>query len=84
MTIVFTVMFYHFPSGLNLWLSSMALGILQQWLMTRKMVKEDHNLGERYCSPLSTIVHVIQAWEDFLRNKKRFWASKSSINGCVH
>ncbi len=37
MTIVFTVMFYHFPSGLNLyWLSSMALGILQQWYMTRK------------------------------------------------
>ena len=39
MTIVFAVMFYHFPSGLNLyWLSSMALGILQQWMMTRKMV----------------------------------------------
>ena len=40
MTIVFTVMFYHFPSGLNIyWLSSMALGILQQWWMTRKMKK---------------------------------------------
>lgn len=38
MTVVFTVMFYNFPSGLNLyWLSSMALGILQQWWMTRKM-----------------------------------------------
>ena len=38
MTIVFTVMFYNFPSGLNIyWLSSMALGILQQWWMTRKM-----------------------------------------------
>ncbi len=37
MTIVFTVMFYHFPSGLNIyWLSSMALGILQQWIMTRR------------------------------------------------
>ncbi|MBS0620413.1 MAG: membrane protein insertase YidC [Verrucomicrobia bacterium] len=37
MTIVFTVMFYHFPSGLNIyWLSSMLLGILQQWVMTRK------------------------------------------------
>ncbi|MBI3236321.1 MAG: membrane protein insertase YidC [Chlamydiales bacterium] len=37
MTIVFTVMFYHFPSGLNIyWLSSMALGILQQWFMNRK------------------------------------------------
>jgi YidC/Oxa1 family membrane protein insertase len=41
MTIVFTVMFYHFPSGLNIyWLSSMALGILQQWLMSRKMLKK--------------------------------------------
>ncbi|MBS0604037.1 MAG: membrane protein insertase YidC [Verrucomicrobia bacterium] len=41
MTIVFTVMFYHFPSGLNIyWLSSMALGILQQWMMTRKMMKK--------------------------------------------
>ena len=40
MTIVFTVMFYHFPSGLNLyWLSSMGLGILQQWFMMRKMKK---------------------------------------------
>ncbi len=38
MTIVFTVMFYHFPSGLNIyWLSSMALGILQQWVMNRRM-----------------------------------------------
>lgn len=38
MTIVFTVMFYNFPSGLNIyWLSSMALGILQQWWMTRKI-----------------------------------------------
>ncbi len=42
MTIVFTVMFYHFPSGLNIyWLSSMALGILQQWMMTRKMGKNN-------------------------------------------
>jgi YidC/Oxa1 family membrane protein insertase len=41
MTLVFTVMFYHFPSGLNIyWLSSMALGILQQWLMTRRMLKK--------------------------------------------
>jgi YidC/Oxa1 family membrane protein insertase len=38
MTIVFTVLFYNFPSGLNLyWLSSMLLGILQQWWMTKKM-----------------------------------------------
>lgn len=40
MVIVFTVMFYHFPSGLNIyWLSSMLLGILQQWYMTKKMAK---------------------------------------------
>lgn len=41
MTVVFTVMFYNFPSGLNIyWLSSMLLGILQQWLTTKKMAKE--------------------------------------------
>lgn len=38
MTVVFTLMFYNFPSGLNLyWLSSMLLGILQQWWTARKM-----------------------------------------------
>lgn len=37
MTAVFSVMFYHFPSGLNIyWLSSMLLGILQQWWTQRK------------------------------------------------
>jgi YidC/Oxa1 family membrane protein insertase len=37
MAVVFTFMFYNFPSGLNLyWLSSMLLGILQQWYMNRK------------------------------------------------
>jgi YidC/Oxa1 family membrane protein insertase len=41
MVIVFTVMFYKFPSGLNIyWLSSMLLGILQQWWMTRKVPKK--------------------------------------------
>ncbi len=41
MTVVFTVMFYNFPSGLNIyWLSSMLLGILQQWITTKKMQKE--------------------------------------------
>lgn len=40
MVVVFTVMFYNFPSGLNIyWLSSMLLGILQQWWMTKKMKK---------------------------------------------
>jgi YidC/Oxa1 family membrane protein insertase len=33
----FTFMFYQLPSGLNIyWFSSMLLGILQQWWMTRK------------------------------------------------
>lgn len=42
MTIVFTVMFYHFPSGLNIyWLSSMLLSILQQWLMNKRMAKQN-------------------------------------------
>ncbi len=37
MTVVFAVMFYHFPSGLNIyWLSSMLLGILQQWWTQKK------------------------------------------------
>jgi len=36
MTVVFSVMFYHFPSGLNIyWLSSMLLGMLQQWWTAR-------------------------------------------------
>jgi len=42
MTVVFTVMFYHFPSGLNLyWLSSMLLGILQQWVTNKILDKND-------------------------------------------
>ena len=37
MVAVFTIMFYNFPSGLNIyWFSSMLLGVLQQWL-TNKM-----------------------------------------------
>ena len=41
MTIVFTVMFYNFPSGLNIyWLSSMLLGMLQQWWTTKRMQKK--------------------------------------------
>lgn len=36
MTVVFAVMFYQFPSGLNIyWLSSMLLGMLQQWYTAR-------------------------------------------------
>lgn len=38
MTVVFTLMFYNFPSGLNIyWLSSMLLGILQQYWTTKRM-----------------------------------------------
>lgn len=38
MSVVFTLMFYNFPSGLNIyWLSSMLLGILQQWWTARKL-----------------------------------------------
>ena len=36
MTVFLTVMFYNFPSGLNIyWISSMILGIVQQWWTTR-------------------------------------------------
>lgn len=41
MPIIFTFMFYHFPSGLNIyWLSSMLLGILQQWWTQKRLAKE--------------------------------------------
>ncbi len=41
MTVVFMVMFYHFPSGLNLyWLSSMLLGILQQVITNKFLDKK--------------------------------------------
>jgi len=40
MTVVFTVMFYNFPSGLNIyWLSSMLLGVLQQWWTQKNIAK---------------------------------------------
>lgn len=38
MAFVFAIMFYNFPSGLNIyWLSSMLLGMAQQWWTARKM-----------------------------------------------
>lgn len=38
MALIFTVMFYNVPSGLNIyWLSSMLLGILQQWWTTKRL-----------------------------------------------
>lgn len=40
MTVVMTVLFYNFPSGLNIyWISSMLLGILQQWWINRPLKK---------------------------------------------
>ncbi len=41
MTVVFALMFYNFPSGLNIyWLSSMLLGMFQQWYMMKRMRKQ--------------------------------------------
>jgi len=40
MPIVFTIMFYNFPSGLNIyWLSSTLLGIVQQWWTQKQLAK---------------------------------------------
>ena len=40
MTVVMTVLFYQFPAGLNIyWISSMLLGILQQWWTNRSLAK---------------------------------------------
>lgn len=41
MTIFFTIMFYNLPSGVNLyWLSSMGLGVLQQWYTNKVLEKQ--------------------------------------------
>jgi YidC/Oxa1 family membrane protein insertase len=41
MTVVFTFMFYNLPSGLNIyWLSSMVLGVLQQWIINKSFKGE--------------------------------------------
>ena len=43
MTIFFTIMFYNLPAGVNLyWLSSMGLGVLQQWY-TNKVLEKQFN-----------------------------------------
>ena len=47
MTVVFTFLFYKFPSGLNIyWLSSMSLQILQQWFMSKKQKLQVNNSSE--------------------------------------
>lgn len=44
MAVVFTVMFYNFPSGLNIyWLSSMLLAILQQWITQKMMTSKERS-----------------------------------------
>ncbi|WP_213318395.1 membrane protein insertase YidC [Chlamydiifrater volucris] len=52
MALLFTVMFYNFPSGLNLyWLSSTVLGIAQQWatnkVLDRKHIKNEVILSKK-------------------------------------
>lgn len=52
MTIIFTVMFYNFPSGLNLyWFSSMLLGIFQQWF-TNKILDKQGEKPELITTPI--------------------------------
>lgn len=47
MAIVFTAMFYNFPSGLNLyWLFSMLLGMLQQWWTQKQMAAKKGSIIE--------------------------------------
>lgn len=47
MTIVFTVLFYHFPSGLNIyWISTTLLGILQQWWINKKTLEKTKVAGK--------------------------------------
>ena len=52
MTIVFTFLFYKFPSGLNIyWLSSMSLQILQQWYMSKRKKATKNNSREIVIEP---------------------------------
>jgi YidC/Oxa1 family membrane protein insertase len=47
MPIFFTVMFYKFAAGLNIyWLSSMILGVLQQWYTNRQMDKDSNQAND--------------------------------------
>jgi YidC/Oxa1 family membrane protein insertase len=48
MVFFFAILFYNFPSGLNLyWLSSMLLGILQQWIVNRQLDKKKASSHKR-------------------------------------
>jgi YidC/Oxa1 family membrane protein insertase len=49
MSIVFTVMFYGFPSGLNIYfISSTFLGMLQQWYLTKKLKQTPAIVGKKF------------------------------------
>lgn len=55
MAVVFTVMFYNFASGLNIyWLSSMLLGMAQQWYTMKHMKNKPIVLGAPSTTPSKT------------------------------
>jgi len=48
MTLVMTILFYQFPSGLNIyWISSMLLGILQQWWTNKNIENEQDKKSQK-------------------------------------
>jgi len=52
MTLIFPLLFYKFPSGLNLyWLSSMILQIVQQWYMSSRKERPNKNSREIVVKP---------------------------------
>jgi len=52
MTLIFPLLFYKFPSGLNLyWLSSMVLQIVQQWYMSQRKLKPSKTSREILVKP---------------------------------
>ena len=52
MAIIFPLLFYRFPSGLNLyWLSSSALQIIQQWYMLKQQQKNAKDTREIIVKP---------------------------------
>lgn len=48
MVVIFTIMFYRFASGLNIYfISSMALGLLQQWMTNRHLDRKKQGLDKK-------------------------------------
>ena len=74
MAVVFMVMFYHFPSGLNIyWLSSMLLGMLQQYWTSKKFKR-----GVPQTAPVKgprtarrPEIERMQAWIAFVDEQER-------------